>query len=380
VVNEQQQQQQTFNNPSEKTSLQKMDDSALLYALCIRKEWDNVRRLLPKATRKQLFFKDTKSENMGVFCTAVRQNAPCDIVNDLLAKGLDVNILNNDGASGLCYAVVENVDTELIKLLLEKGANVNLADKYGVAPLMIAMEKSVKPAIVQLLLRYGADVHQMGENNLTPLHVACQFNTSVPLVKLLLTHGADPNKRSKNGGAALHSAAISRASPSLFEVLLIHGADPNLRTNDGATPLHFAVDNGCSVESVTLLLEYGANVLVKAGTHSLTALEVAIMRNNTHLIPILTNPPPPTKMKVGVTKRVMNEKCSYCLKDPAHGERLLKCKGCLMVSYCDAKCAKSDWSVHKANCRVASTKSASEDDSLDNDKIQSSTATTTTQQ
>ena len=43
------------------------------------------------------------------------------------------------------------------------------------------------------------------------------------------------------------------------------------------------------------------------------------------------------------------ECCSFCEKK---SQRLLKCAGCSIAQYCDQKCQKSHWKIHKTHCKT----------------------------
>jgi hypothetical protein len=206
------------------------------------------------------------------------------------------------------------------------------------------------------------------------LHNACQFKANALLVKLLLEHGADVNKANVGGVTPLHIATYHNALPTVIELLLEDGANPNARDVNCGTPLHDASYQGSSVELVKLLLEFGADASIKAGSPPVTALQVATTLNHKHLIPILTNPPPPTRMKIRHKQIASLDACAFCSKPSTSHFRLSKCKGCYSVAYCDAKCAKADWGNHKQHCKpIVSTSS---DGGADTKPQQISTSTT----
>jgi len=79
-------------------------------------------------------------------------------VNELIAKGADVNAKNHYGLTALECAVW-NAHTELVKLLIKKGADVN--EKLNNNETAMSITKSVTPErhrdeIIQLLIQAGA--------------------------------------------------------------------------------------------------------------------------------------------------------------------------------------------------------------------------------
>jgi ankyrin repeat protein len=320
-----------------------------LYELCTDKEWDKVRKLLPKATRKQLFFRHAKL-NSTVLHVVCRENAPLDIVNTLLTTGLDINAITTEGFSCLTDAIHHNVNIELVHLLLENGASVNhvFADTQNTL-LHVAIKKNVKPGIVHLLLKYGADPNKCNFRGAGSLHSACQFKANTGLFKLLLEHGADVNKIDEHGVTPLHIAVHNNSAPTVVELLLESGANPNAREESGNTPLHIASQKGSQIEVVKVLFEFGAESLLNGDFLPSRPLGIAIYNDHKHLIPILTNPPLPTRIRL---KQIMDlGVCAYCLKYSNGDSRLSTCKGCYSITYCDVKCAKADWVNHKPNCK-----------------------------
>nr|CDJ97871.1 Zinc finger domain containing protein [Haemonchus contortus] len=53
--------------------------------------------------------------------------------------------------------------------------------------------------------------------------------------------------------------------------------------------------------------------------------------------------------------QVLNPKtelfCSYCMRAPVKGEKLLKCAACDFVRYCSKDCQRLAWKVHRPECR-----------------------------
>lgn len=75
-------------------------------------------------------------------------------VKNLIAKGADVNFINQFKESVLMVAVKKN-QPEIVKLLVETGADVNYKDNFGKSVLQIAKQKGFTE-IVELLKSAGA--------------------------------------------------------------------------------------------------------------------------------------------------------------------------------------------------------------------------------
>ena len=77
----------------------------------------------------------------------------------------------------------------LVELLLAKGADVNAVDDSGRTPLSYAVDKHYQP-VAQVLLAAHANPNA-GSSDL-PLTEAAYYG-DMPALKLLLANGADPN-------------------------------------------------------------------------------------------------------------------------------------------------------------------------------------------
>ena len=181
-------------------SLHLVDAKSILYQLRIRGE-------IPLDL---LNCRDRQGETLLHALLRVR-NENTEHYNKLINRGVNINLVGNDGVSPLLFATY-NGYPHLIKLLLEKGADANQADNKGITPLCV------------IISRYPSDdaTHQ--------------------LVELLLNHGANVNftDRRCSGNSAL---ILSMAKPNrkAFTLLLQRGADVNQKNVDGMTPLDLAI-------------------------------------------------------------------------------------------------------------------------------------------
>ena len=75
-------------------------------------------------------------------------------VKRLIAKGVDVNTIQNDGATALMLAVNKGRGS-IIQILLAKGADVNAKTNKGWTAL-VAAKKMRREKIVQMLIKAGA--------------------------------------------------------------------------------------------------------------------------------------------------------------------------------------------------------------------------------
>lgn len=157
-----------------------------------------------------------------------------EVVQQLLADGVNVNATNVDGLTPLSVAITYNKLQILPILLNTPGVDVNKS-----CPLYYAVRDGKEEAVIQLLAA-GADVNAMHKND-TPLITAVLFGKRKIVEILLATPGIDVNKTTlKTADTPLHKAAM-RGDRLITPVLLAApGIDVNAKNADGDTPLKLA--------------------------------------------------------------------------------------------------------------------------------------------
>ena len=114
----------------------------------------------------------------------------------LIHHGLDVNAVTNEGMTPLQIAIRCHAKEEIVKQLLKRGANPNIKDQDGCTPLMDAVLAS-RPYwsayainIARLLLKHGAEVDATNNNSYTAVSLAICINAK-NIAKFLIKIGAD---------------------------------------------------------------------------------------------------------------------------------------------------------------------------------------------
>jgi cytohesin len=198
------------------------------------------------------------------------------IVELCLAKGLDVNALNNDNSTPL-HAAAWRGDGEFAELLLSKGADLNAKNKQGATPLAYAVQDTARNVVranrtrtALLLINAGADldVGLRVKDGKTLLHWAAGKGFT-EVIEALVAKGADVNARTESLSRTdqrktpLHVAAYEGHAESV-KVLVANGADVHAVDKGKNTPLLSATGNHREkpgkFEIVKLLVEKGANV------------------------------------------------------------------------------------------------------------------------
>lgn len=138
----------------------------------------------------------------------------CDFarVRDLLARGADPNVRDEDQRTPLHQAVLGN-SAGLVGLLIESGADVNAKDDQG----------------------------------FTALHFAAQEYAPV-IARILVGKGADVEARDEDGASVLWRAVASaRGRDEIVRFLVEQGARDDVPNYEGVTPRELAAQLGSSV-------------------------------------------------------------------------------------------------------------------------------------
>ena len=149
-------------------------------------------------------------------------------VRALLAKKVNVNAPQNDGATALHWAV-QRGNVDLVNLLVRSGANVTAATREGVTPLWMASLNG-DAAALGALIEAGADPNEKLPLGRTPLMIASRTG-NVAAMAVLLDKGADPNAKDTLRGTTPVMWAADEGHAPAIKLLIDRGADLKARSN-----------------------------------------------------------------------------------------------------------------------------------------------------
>jgi ankyrin repeat protein len=213
------------------------------------------------------------------------KNGDIEKINELLAAGVDVDVLVDGAHTPLMFAVYYG-HYEIAKILIGKGANVNAAHSIDHTVLYHALEsRRLCTEIIQLLVEAGVKM------DYRPITWAIQYltlyrnNEAQEIMALLIEAGADVNERDQLGIPVIVNAAC-RGSNQFIDILLNSGADINASVGlSGRTALMCAVE-WKRIETVKLLIEVGAD-LEMADNQGNTPLMIAKSNGSEEIIELL---------------------------------------------------------------------------------------------
>jgi uncharacterized protein len=209
-------------------------------------------------------------------------------VRQQIEAGANLNARSKRGQTPLMLAVENSYGRlEVVQLLIDRGADVNLVDEDGNSAVMIASEGNLSEAVT-LLLASKAVVYLKNKNRQTALHIAAAGLRRKIVADLLATRpevtassagvdvrGIDVNEVDASGRTPLMLAADNEGfvPDEVMQLLLDHGAQIDSRDPVGDTALIIAARVG-SMSGVEFLVSKHANVNVKNNAGQ-TALTVA---------------------------------------------------------------------------------------------------------
>jgi ankyrin repeat protein len=193
-----------------------------------------------------------QADNDGntVFMNATAANRDTVILATLLAKTKNINQVNKKGLSALTMALNSN-SAAVVNYLLAKGADLNVIDVNGnklnyyllqsfngnnTAGLTDFDEK------VKVLQTKGVDLAAAQKDGSTLYHLAV-VKGDMNLFKRLEKLGIDVNAKNAEGLSALHRAAMVAKDDVLMKYLIAAGAKKELKTNFDETAFDLASEN-----------------------------------------------------------------------------------------------------------------------------------------
>ncbi len=177
------------------------------------------------------------------------------LVEQLLAQGVDVNVVDETRNTALHHAVAE-AQIDVVNALLKRHSklDINARNNAGETPLHLAGAKG-RQKIAALLIDHGAEINALDRREYTPL-CAAAFEGRPDTIKVLLAKGADvkgvPNDYDGEYMSLPVMCALQGGKLPIVTLLLEKGAKL------GPLALDHAVQRG-DIDTLRFLLEKGAS-------------------------------------------------------------------------------------------------------------------------
>jgi len=223
-----------------------------------------------------------------------------DIYKFLENKGIEVNVVDDQGRNPLHSVAYSVEDLEILKYFVDRDVNVNQEDESGRTPFMNAANRNSLD-VVSFLAGYVNDVNLADNKGRTALAMAVNRN-DISIIEYLIEKGADVKAVDKEGnnlgyylldtfnaqktevftnklnllkehglditetqgkGKTLFHLAIERNNLELLKHLQKFDIDINAKNDDGLTALHFAAMKAKSEDMLKYLISRGADKTAK---------------------------------------------------------------------------------------------------------------------
>ncbi|KAL3890229.1 hypothetical protein ACJMK2_002520 [Sinanodonta woodiana] len=250
-----------------------------------------------------------------------------EIVEYLLHKGANMEVIGNNGYTALCTALA-NQNVDVVDTLVKHGANVNHLTNIKMSPAYVICcegdwseendnETILLPSL-RILLNAGLNLNIKGLDDSTVLHFAsatlnhtvCQFlvksgadlqatdylkrtpldmavrNRHNMVIKTLINLGADIEAKDSHGDSPLTHACF-HGNTNAVQILIDIGADCKVCGDLGIQPIHIAAEDGDSL-MMAILQTAGCDLSTRYASGS-TPFHYAASHGNLDTVKYLLN-------------------------------------------------------------------------------------------
>lgn len=190
---------------------------------------------------------DKDNDGNTAFMNAASSNSDIATLEMLLPSLKNINEINKEGASALAMAV-QNNSPEVVEYLIGKGADINVVDLKGdnIAAYLVQSYsarniKSLEPKM-KILESKGLNFSAIQNNGNTLLHLALT-KESLELLKNLEHFNININTKNKDGLTVLLKAAMIAKNDEILKYLLNIKADKSIETDMNESAFDLAQEN-----------------------------------------------------------------------------------------------------------------------------------------
>ncbi|GIX70242.1 inversin [Caerostris darwini] len=225
---------------------------------------------------------DSQGQNALIWAAA--QNSK-DVVNIMATNGVNLLHADKNGTTALHAAALQGHEATT-EMLLNLLVPIDVKDKCGMTPLLRACEFG-RSKTALLLMNQGANIYEKDAKDRSSLHW-CSLGGHAYLCQLLLLKKVERDDQDVFGMTPLHYACMKNGYLNCVSVLLESKAQVNLVDMEGKTPLHHAILSDHK-GAIKLICDYDGdvNAMVLLQNNWKTALDLAVMKDNTEIIKLL---------------------------------------------------------------------------------------------
>ena len=237
-------------------------DSVLMFAIIyinVIKDLDIIELLIKKGANINLV------NNMGInILMKAVMLVKLDIIKLLIKNRTNINLVdkNNDNVS--MYAIKYDLPIYIIELLIENGININLVNNMGINILMQAFifAKTDRIDKIKLLINNGTNINLVDYYDMSILMYAIKYTVPTDIIELLIDKGANINFVDKMGMSVLIKALLNeyKVSNDIIKLLINKGANINLVDKFGDSVLMYAIKKKVSIDIIELLIKNVDNI------------------------------------------------------------------------------------------------------------------------
>lgn len=169
------------------------------------------------------------------------------VITELIDKGANVNVHNEDGLSPLCLVFCKGHSKELVERLLKECGSIQACTEHETVVNCLLSHRIRSNTwfteVLRLLIEAGADVTKVDYMGRSPLCYVLSQSASIVDIKLLLSKGASFTDCQLHASPLFCVTSYSRAllKADMVELLLNTGASVEEVDNEGSTPLELAL-------------------------------------------------------------------------------------------------------------------------------------------
>jgi ankyrin repeat protein len=226
---------------------------------------DNTKQVIQLFIEKGADVNMVDSEGKTALIIAIKIYRPQNAIA-FIESGADIHVTDNNGKNALWYAMLQDFrwnrrdSTRVVEMLIEKGADTNIVDSDGTTMLMLTLNE---PHIIRILLDTNTmDVNRTNHQGKTALMFAMEYTGSYidQSVIYLIDAGADVNTIVGQGRNVFMTALTKSPQEYFLRQLISRGADLDRVDDEGRTVLMLACMYCSDPEIINMLLERGGDI------------------------------------------------------------------------------------------------------------------------